>query len=113
MNRARATPSARYEAEHFKRCPLCGACAIGFGLKDISNRCRSLRAIGRSGSAFDALHTHNFAKRQLAAALATLDVMFDSSKDSHFREQHWSAIFGGIDKHLDGEPPFRRVTLRL
>jgi hypothetical protein len=49
----------------------------------------------------------------MAAALAALDVMFDGSKHFHFTEQHWPAIFGGIDKHLDGEPPFRRITLSL
>ena len=49
----------------------------------------------------------------MAAALAALDVMFDGTKDSYFREQHWPPIFSGIDRHPDGEPPFRRVTLRL
>jgi hypothetical protein len=45
----------------------------------------------------------------MAATLA-LDVTFDGSNDSHFREQHWPAIFGGIDKHLDGKPPFIAIA---
>jgi hypothetical protein len=36
--------------------------------------------------------------------VAVFDVMVDGSKDSHFCPQHWPAIFGGIDKHLDGKP---------
>ena len=42
---------------------------------------------------------------------AVFDVMFDGSKNSHFREQHWPAIFGGISEHLYGKSPFRRLAL--
>jgi hypothetical protein len=31
--------------------------------------------------------------------------------DSHLGEQHWSAIFGSIDQHLDRQPALRRVAL--
>jgi hypothetical protein len=38
------------------------------------------------------------------------DTRFQGSDDSHARKQHGSAIFGGIDQHLDGKPPFLTVT---
>ena len=38
---------------------------------------------------------------------------FHGSDNSHARKQHGSAIFGGINKHLDGKPPFLTITLRL
>jgi len=39
------------------------------------------------------------------------DVPLDRPLDTHFREQHWSAVFGGVDKHLNRKPPsgFRRL----
>jgi hypothetical protein len=40
-----------------------------------------------------------------------LDVAIDRSSDTHFCEQHWSAILGSIDQHLNCKPPFRRVVL--
>jgi hypothetical protein len=33
------------------------------------------------------------------------------SMNTDFREQHWTAILGGIDQHLNRKPPFRRVAL--
>ena len=38
---------------------------------------------------------------------------FQGSDNSHARKQHGSAIFGGIDKHLHGKPPFLTITFRL
>ena len=38
---------------------------------------------------------------------------FQGSDNPHAREQHGSAIFGGINKHLDGKPPFLTITLWL
>jgi hypothetical protein len=40
-------------------------------------------------------------------------VRFEGSDNSHAREQHGSAIFGGIDQHLHGQPPFLIITFRL
>ena len=37
-----------------------------------------------------------------------LDVSVDCSNDTHSREQHWAAILGSIDQHLNCKPPFRR-----
>jgi hypothetical protein len=37
---------------------------------------------------------------------------FQGSDYSHPRKQHGSAIFGGIDEHLDGKPPFLTITFR-
>jgi hypothetical protein len=39
------------------------------------------------------------------------DMRFEGSDNSHARKQHRSAIFGGIDEHLDGKPPFLTITL--
>jgi hypothetical protein len=39
------------------------------------------------------------------------DMRFEGSDNSHARKQHGSAIFGGIDEHLDGKPPFLTITL--
>jgi hypothetical protein len=38
---------------------------------------------------------------------------FQGSDNSHARKQHGSAIFGGIDEHLDGNPPFLTITFCL
>jgi hypothetical protein len=38
---------------------------------------------------------------------------FQGPDNSHAREQHGSAIFGGIDEHLDGKSPFLTITLWL
>jgi hypothetical protein len=38
---------------------------------------------------------------------------FQGSDNSYARKQHGSAIFGGIDEHLHGKPPFRTVAFRL
>ncbi len=38
------------------------------------------------------------------------DMRFQGSDNSHPRKQHGSAIFGGIDEHLDGKPPFLTIT---
>jgi hypothetical protein len=38
-----------------------------------------------------------------------LNVSVDRSKDTHFREQHWPAVLGSIDQHLNCKSPFRRV----
>jgi hypothetical protein len=35
----------------------------------------------------------------------------EGALDSHLGEQHWSAVFGSIDQHLDRQPAFRRVAL--
>jgi hypothetical protein len=35
-----------------------------------------------------------------------LDVLVRRLKQTHLRKQHRSAIFGGIDQHLDGKAPF-------
>jgi hypothetical protein len=40
------------------------------------------------------------------------DMRFQGSDNSHPRKQHGSAIFGGIDEHLDGKPPFLTITFR-
>jgi hypothetical protein len=37
---------------------------------------------------------------------------FQGSDNSHPRKQHGSAIFGGIDEHLDGKPPFLTITFQ-
>jgi hypothetical protein len=44
----------------------------------------------------------------LSQAPRTLDVSVDRSSDTHFREQHWSAILGSIDQHLNCKPPTRQ-----
>jgi len=41
------------------------------------------------------------------------DIRFQRPDNSHARKQHGSAIFGGIDEHLDGKPPFLAITLWL
>jgi hypothetical protein len=38
------------------------------------------------------------------------DLRFQASDNSHARKQHGSAIFGGINQHLDGKPPFLTIT---
>jgi hypothetical protein len=38
---------------------------------------------------------------------------FQGSDNSHARKQHGSAIFGGIDKHLHGQPPFLTIAFGL
>jgi hypothetical protein len=34
-----------------------------------------------------------------------------SSIDAHFCEQHWPAIFGGIEQHLNSQSPFTAIAL--
>jgi hypothetical protein len=41
------------------------------------------------------------------------DMRFQGSDNSHVRKQHGSAIFGGINQHLDGKPPFLTITFWL
>ncbi|MEH2527802.1 MULTISPECIES: hypothetical protein [unclassified Bradyrhizobium] len=41
----------------------------------------------------------------------SFDTRFEGSDNSHARKQHGAAIFGGIDEHLDGKPPFPTITL--
>jgi len=41
------------------------------------------------------------------------DVCFQGSDNSHARKQHGSAIFGGINQHLDGKPPFLTIAFWL
>jgi hypothetical protein len=41
----------------------------------------------------------------------SLDVAVDRALDTHFCEQHWSAVFSSIDQHLNCKPPFRRIML--
>jgi hypothetical protein len=43
----------------------------------------------------------------------TLNVSTDRSLDTHFREQHWSAVFSSIDQHLNSKPPFPVIALRF
>jgi hypothetical protein len=38
---------------------------------------------------------------------------FQGSDNSHARKQHRSTIFGGIDQHLHGKPPFLTITFWL
>jgi hypothetical protein len=38
------------------------------------------------------------------------DMRFQGPDHSHAGKQHWSAIFGGVDQHLDGKPPFLTIT---
>jgi hypothetical protein len=38
---------------------------------------------------------------------------FQGSDNSHARKQHGAAIFGGIDQHLHGKPPFLTITFWL
>jgi hypothetical protein len=38
------------------------------------------------------------------------DMRFQGSDNSHARKQHGPAIFGGIDQHLNGKPPFLTIT---
>jgi hypothetical protein len=38
---------------------------------------------------------------------------FQGSDNSHAGKQHGSAIFGGIDEHLHGKPPFLTITFWL
>jgi hypothetical protein len=38
---------------------------------------------------------------------------FQGSDNSHARKQHGSAIFGGINQHLDGKPPFLTIAFWL
>jgi hypothetical protein len=37
-------------------------------------------------------------------------VSVDGAMDTHFREQHWSAVFSSIDQHLNSQSPFRRIV---
>jgi hypothetical protein len=37
----------------------------------------------------------------------------EGALDSHLGEQHWSAVFGSINQHLDRQPAFPRVTVYL
>jgi hypothetical protein len=39
----------------------------------------------------------------------TPGVSVDRALDTHFRKQHWSAVFSSIDQHLNCKPPFRRI----
>jgi hypothetical protein len=39
------------------------------------------------------------------------DVPVGRLKQAHSREQHRSAILGGIDQHLNGKPPFLTVVV--
>jgi hypothetical protein len=41
------------------------------------------------------------------------DISFQRLDDSHARKQRGSAIFGGINEHLDGKPPFRTIAFWL
>ena len=41
------------------------------------------------------------------------DLRFQGSDNSHARKQYGSAIFGGINQHLDGKPPFPTITFWL
>jgi hypothetical protein len=41
------------------------------------------------------------------------DMGFQGSDNSHARKQYGSAIFGGINQHLDGKPPFLTITIWL
>jgi hypothetical protein len=47
-------------------------------------------------------------RRQLATSSGR---PFDRSLYTHFREQHWSAVFSGVDQHLNSKPPFRCIAL--
>ena len=38
---------------------------------------------------------------------------FQGSDNPHARKQHGAAIFGGIDEHLHGKPPFLTITFWL
>jgi len=46
----------------------------------------------------------------LGSECCPFDTRFQSSDNSHARKQYGSAIFGGIDQHLDSKPPFLTVT---
>jgi hypothetical protein len=35
----------------------------------------------------------------------------EGALDTHLREQHWPAVFSGIDQHLNCQPAFRVVAL--
>jgi len=41
------------------------------------------------------------------------DMRFQGSDNSHARKQHGAAIFGGINQHLDGKPPFLTIPFWL
>jgi hypothetical protein len=43
----------------------------------------------------------------------SIDRRFQGSDNSHACEQHGSAVFSGIDEHLDGQPPFLTITFWL
>ena len=43
----------------------------------------------------------------------TFSVSVDGALHTHFREQHWSAVFCSIDQHLNRQSPFRRIAFRL
>jgi hypothetical protein len=40
-------------------------------------------------------------------------VRFQGSDNSHACKQHGAAVFGGIDEHLDRQPPFLTITFWL
>jgi len=50
-----------------------------------------------------------------ALALGTrcpFDIGFQGSDHAHARKQHWSAVFGGVNQHLDGKPPFLTISFQ-
>jgi hypothetical protein len=40
-------------------------------------------------------------------------VRFQGSDNAHARKQHRTAVFGGIDQHLNGKPPFLTIAFQL
>jgi hypothetical protein len=46
----------------------------------------------------------------LFRAERSFEARFEGSDYSHTRKQHRPAIFGGINQHLNGKPPFLAVT---
>src|ERR1700733_16077634 len=72
--------------------------------------------LGKPGPDFFLRGTEDRRSRQSAVAFAfkaQFGIMLDRTKHAHFREQHWPAIFGGINEHFNGKSPFRRVTLKV
>jgi hypothetical protein len=40
-------------------------------------------------------------------------VFVEGSIKAHSSEQHRALIFGGVDQHLNGQSPFRRIAFRF
>lgn len=80
---------------------------------------QALRRLGDVDLASDAGVTIALQLTSILAWTLTLgsefpfNMRFQRPDNSHACKQHGSAIFGGIDEHLDGKPPFLTITFCL